>query len=61
MQQKQETGNFENRRKPADSSYKYWAPEKTASSLAKKKVKSREKNLERFENSADRVEKPRQQ
>ena len=29
--------------------------------VSQKKVKSREKNLERFENSADRVEKPRQQ
>lgn len=58
--QKQAAGNLENKRKPTDASYKFWAPERIASGLAKR-VKSREKNVERFEASEDRVEKPRQQ
>ncbi|MBN4064150.1 ABC-F family ATP-binding cassette domain-containing protein [Dehalococcoides mccartyi] len=58
--QKQAAGNMAAKRKPKDSSYKYWAPENTSKVIARR-AKTRESKLERFEASGSRVEKPGQQ
>ncbi|MBT4125666.1 MAG: ABC-F family ATP-binding cassette domain-containing protein [Chloroflexi bacterium] len=57
--QKEAANNMAAKRKPKDTSYKYWAPENTSKVIARR-AKTRESKLSRFETSEDRVEKPKQ-